>query len=78
LERALNAGLPPRHYQSLNPHQLLQACVGDYLKEKFVAEALERNIPAFSKFFWIVIGPTKSSILDHIQKTKPIKYFTIK
>jgi len=53
LERALNAGLLPRHYQSSNPHQLLQAYVGDYLKEEIAAEALTRNIPAFSRFLQI-------------------------
>jgi predicted AAA+ superfamily ATPase len=53
LERALNAGLLPRHYQSLNPHQLLQAYVGDYLKEEIAAEALTRNIPAFSRFLQV-------------------------
>jgi uncharacterized protein len=34
LEKALNAGLLPRHYPSLNSRQLLQAYVGDYLKEE--------------------------------------------
>lgn len=53
LERALNAGLLPRHYQSKSPQQLLQAYVGDYLKEEIAAEALTRNIPAFSRFLQI-------------------------
>jgi uncharacterized protein len=53
LERALNAGLLPRHYQSSNPDKLLQAYVGDYLKEEIAAEALTRNIPAFSRFLQI-------------------------
>lgn len=29
---------------------MLSAYVGDYLKEEIVAEALSRNIPAFSRF----------------------------
>ncbi|MGD9361366.1 MAG: AAA family ATPase [Desulfobacterales bacterium] len=54
LEKALNTGLLPRHYQSANPHQLLlQAYIGDYLKEEIAAEALTRNIPAFSRFLQI-------------------------
>jgi len=53
LLRALNAGLLPRHYQSSNPYKLLQAYVGDYLKEEISAEALTRNIPAFSRFLQI-------------------------
>ena len=43
----------PRHYLSKSPRQLLQAYVGDYLKEEIAAEALTRNIPAFSRFLQI-------------------------
>ena len=50
LLRALNNGLLPRHYQAANPHGLLEAYVGDYLKEEIAAEALTRNMPAFSRF----------------------------
>ena len=50
LTKALNFGLMPRHYRSENPHRLIQSYVGDYLKEEIVAEALTRNIPAFSRF----------------------------
>jgi predicted AAA+ superfamily ATPase len=50
LSKALNAGLLPRHYQSSYPRRLIQSYVGDYLKEEIVAEALTRNIPAFSRF----------------------------
>lgn len=50
LLKALNAGLIPRHYDSPQPERLIQSYVGDYLKEEIVAEALTRNIPAFSRF----------------------------
>ncbi len=50
LEKALNAGLLPRHYPSARPRRLIQAYVGDYLREEVAAEALTRNIPAFSRF----------------------------
>lgn len=50
LEKALNAGLLPRHYQGARPRRLIQAYVGDYLREEIAAEALTRNIPAFSRF----------------------------
>jgi nucleoid DNA-binding protein len=36
-----------------NPHQLMQSYVGDYIKEEIAAEALTRNIPAFSRFLQI-------------------------
>jgi predicted AAA+ superfamily ATPase len=50
LKKALNSGLIPRHYLSKSPEKLLQAYVGDYLKEEITAEAVTRNIPAFSRF----------------------------
>jgi len=50
LIKALNSGLIPRHYDGTKPERLIQAYVGDYLKEEIVAEALTRNIPAFTRF----------------------------
>ncbi len=50
IAKALNAGLLPRHYQSTSPRRLIHSYVGDYLKEEIAAEALSRNIPAFSRF----------------------------
>jgi len=50
LIKALNSGLIPRHYDSAKPERLIQSYVGDYLKEEIVAEALTRNISAFSRF----------------------------
>lgn len=53
LSKALNAGLLPRHYLSPHPQRLIESYVGDYLKEEIAAEALTRNIPAFSRFLKI-------------------------
>jgi len=50
LVRAVNHGLIPRHYLSNKPELLLEAYVGEYLKEEIAQEALTRNIPAFSRF----------------------------
>jgi predicted AAA+ superfamily ATPase len=50
LLRALNHGLIPRHYLAQEPAPLLEAYVGDYLKEEIIAEAATRKIPAFSRF----------------------------
>ncbi len=50
LIRALNHGLLPRHYLADEPGPLLEAYVGDYLKEEIMAEAATRNMPAFSRF----------------------------
>ncbi len=50
LDRALNHGLLPPHYLSNSPRRLLRGYVGDYLREEIVAEALIRNVQAFSRF----------------------------
>lgn len=50
LNKALHAGLLPRHYLAENPMALLQSYVGEYLKEEIIAEGFSRNIPAFSRF----------------------------
>lgn len=50
LDRALNHGLLPRHYLADDPLPLLDAYVGDYLREEIRAESLVRNLPSFQKF----------------------------
>jgi predicted AAA+ superfamily ATPase len=50
LDRALLFGLIPSHYFSTNAEMDLKGYVQDYLKEEIQAEALTRNLPAFSKF----------------------------
>jgi predicted AAA+ superfamily ATPase len=50
LDRALVSGLLPAHYLSSDSRMDLKAYVQDYLKEEIQAEALTRNLPAFSKF----------------------------
>jgi predicted AAA+ superfamily ATPase len=50
LEKALLHGLLPSHYLSSDSEMDLKAYVFDYLKEEIQAEALTRNIPAFSRF----------------------------
>jgi predicted AAA+ superfamily ATPase len=53
LDRLLGHGFLPRIYQSEQPHRLLSAYVGDYLKEEVAAEGLVRNLPAFSTFLTV-------------------------
>ncbi|MBI4861312.1 MAG: ATP-binding protein [Candidatus Riflebacteria bacterium] len=47
---ALNRGLLPDHYLSVDPDRSLRSYVRDYLKEEVFDEGLTRNIPAFSRF----------------------------
>lgn len=50
LTKALCSGFIPAHYLSSDFHMDLQAYINDYLKEEIQAEALTRNLPAFSLF----------------------------
>lgn len=50
LLKALNNGLLPAHYLAGEARNLLEAYVGEYLKEEIAAEALTRSIPAFNRF----------------------------
>lgn len=50
LLKALNNGLLPRHYLAENPKKLIEAYVGNYLRDEIVSEAKIRNINAFTQF----------------------------
>ena len=50
LVKMLNQGYLPRHYLSSSAERLIRSYVNDYLKEEIAAEALVRNLPAFSHF----------------------------
>jgi predicted AAA+ superfamily ATPase len=50
LDRMLNHGTLPRVYLRPRPVSLLESYIADYLKEEVAAEALVRNLPAFSSF----------------------------
>ena len=50
LDKVLFSGFLPPHYLSPDSSMDLNAYVHDYLKEEIQAEALTRNLPAFSRF----------------------------
>ncbi len=50
LTSALETGLLPSIYFSDDPRADLEAYVGQYLREEIAAEAVVRNLPAFSRF----------------------------
>lgn len=64
LVKALDIGLIPSIYLSDSPHEDLESYVGTYLKEEIAAEALVRNIPAFSRFL-SVAGLSNGSIINY-------------
>jgi len=50
LDKALNYGLVPLIYFSEEPEKTLSSYISLYIKEEVQAEALVRNVPAFSRF----------------------------
>jgi uncharacterized protein len=54
LLRALRNGLIPSHYESPQAQRSLDAFLHDYLKEEIAAEALTRNLAAFTRFLDVV------------------------
>ncbi|MBN2551175.1 MAG: ATP-binding protein [Spirochaetales bacterium] len=64
LVRALNHGTLPPHYTQKNPRRLLQAYIGEYLREEIAAEAVTRNVPAFGKFLEVA-GLSNGGIVNY-------------
>jgi len=50
LESILHRGLLPAHFLCEQPQEELRSYVADYLHHEIAAEALTRNLPAFSEF----------------------------
>jgi uncharacterized protein len=53
LLKALDRGLIPSIYFSDAPFEDLEAYAGNYLREEIAAEAIVRNVPAFSRFLTV-------------------------
>lgn len=64
LDKALLYGLLPSHYLSHNSGMDLKSYVHDYLKEEIQAEALTRNLPAFSRFL-LTAAITNGRLLNY-------------
>ena len=59
LERLVNTGPLPSHYDHDNHHLALRSYVDDYLREEVLEEGLVRNLPVFSDFLRIAaLGDT--------------------
>lgn len=65
LERIMSSGMLPSHYMSPDPIEDLRSYVADYLKEEILAEALTRNIPAFSEFLRVA-AITSSELINYV------------
>jgi len=79
LVRMANHGVLPRHYLSDSPARLMRAYVDDYLKEEIAAEALVRNLPAFSGFLRAAaIGDTELVNFTNIARECGVSSPTVK
>lgn len=67
ISKVLNRGTIPHHYLSPKYERLLRAYTADYIKEEIAAEALTRNIPAFSNFLEVAA----------LSDSEPVNYTTI-
>jgi predicted AAA+ superfamily ATPase len=69
LNKILNRGFIPEHYDADESEYsaLIRSYVGDYLKEEIAADALVRNIPAFTSFL------SSAALSD----TEPVNFATI-
>jgi predicted AAA+ superfamily ATPase len=84
LDRALNAGLIPSIYFSNEPKKDLASYVGAYLKTEIAAEALTRNVPAFSRFLGVaalcnakIVNFSNVSNDAQVKRTTVYEYFEI-
>ncbi len=84
LLKALDIGLIPSIYFSDAPYEDLEAYTGNYLKEEIAAEAIVRNVPAFSRFLTVaglcngkMINYTKISSDAEVPKSTVQEYFQI-
>ncbi len=84
LDRALNSGLIPSIYFSEDPNADLKSYVGAYLKREIAAEALTRNIPAFTRFLGVaalcnatIINFTNVANDSQVKRTTVYEYFEI-
>ena len=64
LEGIMVSGLLPPHFLSPDPKEDLRAYLSDYLKEEIAAEAVTKNIPAFSDFLRVA-ALTSSELINY-------------
>jgi predicted AAA+ superfamily ATPase len=84
LYRAVNYGLLPPILFSDSPDEDLKAYVGTYLREEIAAEAVARNVPAFSRFLQVaafcnatMINYSRISNDAQVARTTVMEYFQI-
>jgi predicted AAA+ superfamily ATPase len=79
IERMVNAGPLPRHYDSESPARAIRSYVDDYLREEILQEGLIRNLPVFSDFLRMAaIGDTEIVNLSNIARESGVSVSTVR
>lgn len=72
-------GTLPRIHDSARPRRLLNAYVGEYLKEEVMAEGLVRNLPPFSEFLnSAALGDTEQVNFSNIARKLGVSRETVR
>lgn len=79
IERFVNTGPLPNHYDADNPRLLIRSYVEDYLREEILQEGLTRNLPVFSDFLRVAaIGDTEVLNMSNIARESGVAVSTVR
>ena len=79
LERMLNTGPLPNHYDKAKSQRAIQSYVDDYLREEILQEGLIRKLPIFSDFLRVAaIGDTEIVNLSNIARETGVSVPTVR
>lgn len=79
IERFVNNGPLPNHYDADNPRLLIRSYVEDYLREEILQEGLTRNLPVFSDFLRVsAIGDTEILNMSNVARETGVSVSTVR
>lgn len=79
IERFVNTGPLPNHYDGENPRLLIRSYVEDYLREEILQEGLTRNLPIFSDFLRVAaIGDTDVLNVSNVARESGVAVSTVR
>ena len=77
LEKLLNHGTLPNHYQSKNPRLAIKSYIDDYLRTEILEEGLTRNLPVFADFLRVAaIGDTAVLNISNVARESGVSTAT--
>ena len=79
IERFVNTGPLPNHYDADSPRLLIRSYVEDYLREEILQEGLTRNLPVFSDFLRVAaIGDTEVLNMSNVAREAGVAVSTVR